>query len=230
MSKGRAGNIRYIGGVTLYFISGLGVDRRTFGRLRLPGHLTVRHLEWIEPVDGETLSQYALRLARGIDTTEDFALVGLSFGGMIATEISKVLTPRQVVLISSASTARELPGLYSFLGRLQLHKAAPYNLVKRPTPLTHWFLGARTPEEKQLVRAILKDTSPRFLRWAVNSILMWRNEERPVNLYHIHGSADKVLPLRLVKADRVIQGAGHLVVFSHAELVSRIITEKVSHG
>lgn len=214
--------------MTLYFISGLGVDRRTFGRLRFPGHLTVRHLDWIEPLAGETLPQYALRLARGIDTTEDFSLVGLSFGGMIATEMAKVLSPRQVVLISSASTAPELPGYFRFPGRLQLHRAVPYTLVKQPTPLTYWLLGAYSPEEKQLVGAILKDTSPRFLRWAVNSILTWRNEERPVNLYHIHGSADKVLPLRLVKADRVIKGAGHLVVFSHADLISRIIIGKVS--
>lgn len=190
----------------------------------------MRHLEWIEPLAGETLPQYALRLAGGIDTSEEFAIVGLSFGGMIATEMARVLSPRQVVLISSAATAKELPGYYRLPGRLLLHKAVPYTLVKQPTPLTHWFLGARTPEEKQLVRAILKDTSPLFLRRAMHSILTWRNGERPANLYHIHGSGDKVLPLRLVKADRVIEGAGHLMVFSHAELISRIITEKVSPG
>ena len=66
--------------MNVYFISGLGADRRAFERIQLPPQFSVHHLDWIEPRKDESLNDYAMRLGEGIDTTKPFALVGLIHG------------------------------------------------------------------------------------------------------------------------------------------------------
>ena len=69
----------------------------------------------------ETLAQYAQRIVQRITAPRPM-LVGLSFGGMVAVEIAKILPVEKVILISSAKTRDELPPSYRFLGKLHLHK------------------------------------------------------------------------------------------------------------
>lgn len=45
-------------------------------------------IEWIEPLPNETIEQYAKRLAQCIDTSQPYVIIGVSFGGLIATEIN----------------------------------------------------------------------------------------------------------------------------------------------
>jgi hypothetical protein len=47
----------------------------------------------------------------------------------------------------------------------------------------------------------LNDTDTQFIKWAVYSILHWENSIVPENHVHIHGTSDRLLPYRLVKAD-----------------------------
>jgi pimeloyl-ACP methyl ester carboxylesterase len=206
--------------MTLYLISGLGVDGRLLQKLSFGPEVTIRHLDWIEPKKGETLPTYALRMAERIDQTEEHALAGVSFGGMIAIEIAKRYHPKAVILLSSSATRKELPLSFRLAGKLGLNKIVPPQLIKVITPFTYWLFDAKTKEEKHLLKEILLDTSPSFVYWAMNSIVHWENDEVPKNLFHIHGKKDKVLPIRYVKADVVIPTAGHLMVYSHAEETS----------
>ncbi|HEY0434517.1 MAG TPA: hypothetical protein VGC95_11625, partial [Chitinophagaceae bacterium] len=76
-----------------YFISGLGADRRAFYRIQMPSSIQIVHLDWIDPLPKESLNDYALRFSKLIDRHEEFILVGLSFGGMLAVELGKFLQP-----------------------------------------------------------------------------------------------------------------------------------------
>ena len=67
--------------MNVYFISGLGADRRAFEKINLPERFSIHHLDWIQHNQGESLNDYAKRLAATIDTTQPFAIVGLSMGG-----------------------------------------------------------------------------------------------------------------------------------------------------
>ena len=68
--------------MNVYFISGLGADKRVFSKLQLDDQFSVNYIEWIAPLKKETLQHYASRLVTQIDTTKPFQLVGLSFGGI----------------------------------------------------------------------------------------------------------------------------------------------------
>ncbi len=71
----------------VYFISGLGADKRAFQFLNLRFCNPV-FVEWIKPEHEESISDYAARLKDQIRDDHP-VIVGLSFGGMIAVEYAK---------------------------------------------------------------------------------------------------------------------------------------------
>ncbi len=206
---------------TLYFFSGLGADARAFDRLDLPGYRIV-HIRWIDPLKGETMAAYARRLSAQV-TTEHPVLIGLSFGGMMAIEVAKIIPTEKLILISSAKTAEELAARKSFFLKWGLYKYLPGSWITRPNFMVYRLFGARAAADKALLAAILEDTDPRFYRWAMNSMVHWDNAVIPQHLIHIHGTDDHIIRFQQVKADYAIEGGGHLMVYNRAAEISRII-------
>ncbi|HBW82083.1 MAG TPA: alpha/beta hydrolase, partial [Sphingobacterium sp.] len=112
----------------IYVISGLGVDQRVFSKIDF-GSLDLTYLDWITPVPNEPLSIYAKRISTKI-TAKNPILVGLSFGGMLAIEIAKIIETKQIILLASAKGRHELPKLYRLAGRLKINKLVPSPLLK----------------------------------------------------------------------------------------------------
>lgn len=214
-----------------YFISGLGADKRIFSKLKLNEKINIIHIEWINPVKHELLSAYAERLSKVIDKSQPFALVGVSFGGMIAVEIAKVLKPATTIIISSTMLSTQLPALYRFAGKLRLLNFIPARLLKSSNKLTqNYYFGTRSNSEKTLLSKIIKDTDPYFLKWAIGSILSWENKIKPERIFHIHGTNDKILYSKTAKPDFVIENGTHFMVYQNAAEISRIIDLIVLKG
>lgn len=210
-----------------YFISGLGADRRIFSKIKLDERIDIIHVDWITPLKNESLLSYAKRLSEIIDTDKPYALVGVSFGGMIAVEISKILNPLLTIAISSTILSYELPVLYRLAGKLRLIKLIPSGLIKSSNRFSqNFFFGTKSIEEKTLLSRIISDTDPKFLKWAIGSILEWRNIIRPDRLYHIHGTKDKILYSK-AKPDFSIQNGTHFMVYQNAKEISGIIDKLV---
>ena len=131
---------------TIYLISGLGADASVFQRLDFGNH-EIKFIEWLEPNQDESLQTYASRLAAQINTGLPI-LIGVSFGGMIAVEIAKIIDCQKVILISSAKNKREIPLLYRFFGLLDIHRLIPVRLLKHANMLTYFFFGMKTKAEK----------------------------------------------------------------------------------
>jgi hypothetical protein len=85
------------------------------------------------------------------------------------------------------------------------------------------LFGLKTHAEKAFFDQIIADTDPVFLKWALGSILGWRNTVRPSGLTHIHGTADKILPIKYTQPDVVVKGGGHLMVYAQAGEVGDVI-------
>lgn len=208
-------------GKTIHVFSGLGADERAFCKLDFAGYEVV-HIRWITPEKDETLERYAARLLTQITTPEPM-LIGLSFGGIMAVEVAKLIPARKVILLSSAKNRREIPFYYRLFGALHLHKCLPTRLLTTPNPITDWFFGVQTPEDKALLAAILRDTDRAFLAWALDKIVQWQNTQPVANLIHIHGQKDRILPISYVNADISIAQGGHLMVLSQARQISEIL-------
>ncbi len=76
----------------LFCLSGLGVDHRTFKNLQLKD-VELVHIPWIDPLKNESLTEYSRRLFESISIPEEYNLIGVSFGGMIAQEFEKIRKP-----------------------------------------------------------------------------------------------------------------------------------------
>ncbi len=209
----------------IYLISGLGADERIFSRIVLPGYL-VHSVKWIEPASGERIEDYAFRMSAQI-TAINPILVGVSFGGMVAVEIAKHIDIKQIILLSSAKNKREIPFYYRAIGSLKINKWFPVALLKKPTGLSNWFFGTTNAAEKKLLANILQDTDSRFLHWAIDKILNWKNKKVPENLVHIHGTADRILPVRFIKLPIKVFGGGHFMTMGKAGQISSILLREL---
>ena len=214
--------------MTAYFISGLGADRRIFKHLQLPSGIILKYIDWIEPEKNESLQDYCKRLSAQIDAEDDFILIGLSFGGIVAIEINKILPSKLVVLISTVSQKTELPVLFRIINRLKIHKILPSTFYKWHNSFINWYFGAKTKEEINLLHEFLKSSSKSYLKWSVNQVLYWNNVERPSNVFHIHGTADKIFPCSRIQADVKVTGGDHLMVYDMPSQISKALSEKIN--
>lgn len=203
----------------LYLISGLGADQRAFQYLDL-SLFKVIHIYWIQPEKGESIQKYASRLLPQIVDKKPI-LLGLSFGGIMAIEIAKLIETKKIILISSAQTKKDIPAFYRLLGRLGITTLVPASFFKNANSLTYWFFGVESTHEKALLKSILEDTTPDFLAWAIHTIVNWRHSARLPNVYHIHGTADRVLPLR--KVDYRIQDGGHFMILNKHKEITQLL-------
>ena len=210
-----------------YFISGLGCDRRVFQHTVLPAGYEIVHLDWLMPENNESIEHYAKRLAELISDTEPFILVGLSFGGMVAVEISKFKKPQKLFLISSIASRSSLPALYKACGSLRLDKIVPPRWLKYPNAAMYWVFGPLNQETKSLFKDILFETDPLFLKWALGVIARWKSNQLPDHFIQIHGKHDRIFPCAAGANVRVVDAGGHLCVYSNSEEVNRILKDEL---
>lgn len=209
--------------MNLYFLSGLGVDYRIFKNLTLPDKFSLHYIDWIRPIPHEPIAEYAKRLCGFVDQSKPFALIGLSFGGMMAVEMSRFINPLKIILISSAATRFELPWFVKLVRFLPVYKIMPIHFLKKFNWIHHYVFGIKTQEEKELLHEILKDTDPVLIKWSIDTVCHWSNRITPSNMIHIHGKADKLLPIKFTKTDIAVEGGEHFMIYTKATEISEIL-------
>lgn len=208
----------------IYCISGLGADFRIFQKLQI-ADAEMHPIEWTIPEPGETLPEFAKRLSAQIQH-EDPILLGVSFGGMLATEISKVKKVKATFVVSSCKRRSELPAYLRLAGKLRLHQVVPYWLATKSRRLNRFIFDPRSKaEELYLKQLMLKHSNPVFLQRAVHMILTWQNAAVPGGIIHIHGRKDKLLTPKNVQANFWINDGGHFMIWNKAPEISRCIAE-----
>lgn len=210
--------------MTTYFLSGLGADKGIFSKLVLPSRLKIVYINWLPHRTGESLQSYTRRIAEQIDSTEPFQLVGVSFGGIVATELSKILKPKQIVIISSISIKKQLPAYFTLSAGILKNPFFPKSVLKSASPLSYWLFGAVSKQSKNFFKQTIEQTNENFLKWAIEKIMLWDNKTKADNLYHIHGTEDKIFPIMYLKPDYAVKGGEHLMVYDMSREISKLLT------
>lgn len=212
----------------LYFIPGTAANSKIFDRIQLPENLVQTHcVHWILPKNSnETIQSYCRRLTSQIKHKNP-VLVGVSFGGIIAQELAKIIPHEQVIIISSIKSKHELSPQLKFIKKWHLHRLAPIHLI----PLTEWLLvkASKKKLQKQLeaYKTYLSFRAPLYLRWAIKNVLFWEQEKNAEKLIHIHGDNDFIFPLQHIKKDITIANGTHLMIVTQATIISKILLEKL---
>jgi pimeloyl-ACP methyl ester carboxylesterase len=208
---------------TIYCISGLGADERAFSRLQITGY-NLHVIAWLRPMPKESITQYATRMSESIVINEPVILMGLSFGGIICTEIAKQLNVKKIIIISSVKQKIELPKWMKLAGFLRINKIVPVRQSFKITePIQNKILGVNTKEEKMMINELRRNADKIYTKWAVNQVINWKNNWLHPAIFHIHGDKDYMFPIKTIKANYIVKNGGHFMIMNRAEEVSQHI-------
>lgn len=208
----------------LYVVSGLGADFKVLNKIAFPENLEVVFLDWLMPEVKEDFHHYINRMAKRIDSSEPFSLLGYSFGGLIVQEIDKIKTAEKVVILGSIKSDKEKSRLIKLGEVTNLPKYLPHRMFDVKSAAI--YAVARNivdPKNPKLMEYFtVRDTY--YLKWSIEKVSAWKFEENP-KVIQILGSKDIVFPVKFSKPDYVIENGTHLFPATKHKQVSKILQE-----
>lgn len=215
--------------IPVYFMPGLAASSLIFERITLPEDVfLIVLLEWEMPLNNETLPQYAKRMAKKI-THPNPVLIGVSFGGILVQEISKFITIRKVIIISSVKSNFEFPQRMKVAKTTKAYNLIPTNLFANIESLAKFPFGEKINKQLKLYEKYLSVRDKHYLDWAIEQVVLWERTIADENIIHIHGDDDDVFPIKNIRNCIVIKGGTHAMILNKYkwfnENLPRIILE-----
>lgn len=210
----------------IYAIPGLGTTAKLYANTTIKGAKLVV-LEWPLPENNDTMISYAKKFIPQIQTSQPFCLLGVSFGGMLCTELSKIIYPQKTFLISTSKSRKELPWFIRLFKHVPIYKYISEAKHRKMAYKGRWIVGfgkAYIPEFLGMVNSMTDN----YFKYCMNIIVNWSSTEFPKNAVHIHGTSDKLLLYSSVKADHTIKGGSHAMVVFRAEEINQIIENELT--
>jgi hypothetical protein len=207
-----------------YCLTGIGANEEVFHNLNL--EFDYVPIVWSPTSNKESLKDYAKNLCVQVDTSEKFILIGVSYGGMLATEMNKFITPEKTILISSVANRKELPSILKFLGKTGIINIIPAFLFTVPPFLLFWLFGVNHDEGKKMIRKIVGGIDKGFTKMSIKKILNWDNQDIPENLIRIHGDSDRLLPVPKGIDYIKVKNGRHFMIGDRSEEVSKLLNDE----
>ena len=204
----------------VYCISGLGANHRVFEKLDIPKGLIIKHIRWIVPKEKETIESYTIRMSKQINEKENFSLIGLSFGGIIAQQMSQIVNPTKIVIISTIKDRGEMPLWLKAIAKFGIHRLVPVQFFTNDGVLSYAFFRKLISRRMPSFNRYFEFKDHTYLRWSIDQFLNWNPKKRVKGVIHIHGDNDLLLPISKIKYPTAIQGGSHLMILFKARQVS----------
>ncbi len=216
--------------IHMYFVPGLAAGREIFRNLTFPETKYQIHiLEWLIPEKKEALSDYSKRMAAMV-LEPNAVLVGVSFGGVVAQEMSKFLHLRKLVIISSVKTREELPKRLKVARKTFAYKLIPTSLVLSASDITKFGIGPKTKKRLKLYQEYLHVRDKQYLDWAIKNMITWNRLEKIKGVVHLHGNNDIVFPVRNIDGYINIEGGTHIMILNKGVEVSEKLIEIIDNN
>ncbi len=218
--------------IKIYLIPGQGSDYRIFEKIKPKGSFDTVYIHYpnVRECKKCDLGEYAELIAKQIDTTERFILVGVSLGGMISSELTEKINPELTILLSSAKCRDELAVRYRFQKYIPLYWIFPKRLIKWGSYVMQPLVEPDRKNNKDTFVAMLKAKDPKFLKQTIRMVTHWDKKNYNDKIVHIHGNIDKTIPIRNVKPDYIIENGSHMMSLTRGDeinsLIEKILEEK----
>jgi len=209
----------------IFTVSGLGANEMVFENLEFPKEYELVPIPWILPHRNESISSYAERMALKIDDSEPFALMGLSFGGIMVQEMAKIKRPEKLILISTIKHETEKPWLIAINTKIPVFKGIP-NIFFTSDAMVTLYSKIRTTVNSNYpdLKRIYTFKDPTFVKWAFEKIIHWQKATLdPIDTIHIHGTRDFVFPISKMSNPIRINDGTHMMIYEKANEISPII-------
>lgn len=207
----------------------MATDKKIFERIRLPStKYECKVIEWLPPEEKEPLDNYVKRMAKSI-THENPILVGVSFGGVIVQEMAEIISVNKTIIVSSVKSRQEFPNYMKFGSITKLYKLLTASNILSTSDLGKlgWNEKARTRLRKMQVYLNVRDAE--YLSWAIQNMVEWEREEENPEVYHIHGTADEVFPIKNIHKCRKIEKGTHAMILDKTPSIVKEILDIIEH-
>ncbi len=215
----------------IYLMPGMAASPRIFEFIQLPGEYEVIHLSWIPPKNNERISDYALRMCQRV-THINPVLLGVSFGGILVQEMAKHIACKKVIVVSSVKSNQELPLSMKVAKSTGAHKLLPTQWINSLESLVLFVFGPSIRSKIEAYQTYLSERDPEYLKWAINSLVHWSQDEISPNVIHIHGDNDAVFPIKNIKQKtkiQIIKKGTHAMILTHNKWFNSHIPSLISN-
>lgn len=209
---------------------GMSANPLIFKRIKFSDEkYEIHFLKWTTPVLNESIENYSKRLLDFIKHKNPI-LIGVSFGGLIVQELSKLIDVEKVIIISSIKSNRELPLYMKSAKFLKLYNYFPLKLFDDVFNISKSLKINKIYKKLDLIDKYLSVRDENYLKWAIREILNWKQEKPLQEVIHIHGDKDLTFPISLIKDCIIVPGATHALILTKYRWLNKnlslIIEEK----
>ncbi len=210
----------------IYCIPGLGLDHRLFEKLSISG-VELKFIDYIEPLSDEPITAYAQRLSEKIEDTT-FSILGMSLGGILAVEISRIKKVESLFLISTVKNKSEVPNIFKYMDLLPTKNKIASKLAIDASVAFKPYYDKSDAAGNKLFDAMIRSASVELLAWGIQEIANWKfNEEINCPFYHVHGTADLIFPIKNIDKAETVKGATHYMLYNNADDISKRIEARI---
>jgi len=216
--------------IPIYFVPGLGASTSIFEYLELPEDVfEIHYLDWLIPnSQNENLSEYAKRMCDRI-THKNPVLIGVSFGGVMVQEMSKIIETKKTIIISSIKSQHEIPKRLKFAKATKAYKLFPIKSITNIEEYSKFAFGDFAKKRVELYKKYMSMRDEIYLPWAIYNVLHWQQEKPQDNIVHIHGNSDAVFPVKYIKNCITIEGGTHVMILNKAKKISKLLIEVIPY-
>lgn len=210
----------------LFFISGLGADHRAFDRIELEDY-DQTHLPWLIPEKKESFHDYVRRMAEPIAAAENPIVIGLSLGGMMASEMTTFVPQMRAILVSSIKAPEERSVLLKLGRTFPVQRLVTGRSLKKMSFL--WSMAKRKypKEDVDHMMQMFHDQDDRFLKWAIVNAPLWKGRGDAERISQIHGTADQMFPIHRLSNHITVEGGTHLMVYTRGKEVTELLKQEL---
>ena len=203
----------------------MGGDKRMFAPIRAPGFELVAP-EHLEPEEGEDLASFASRTAERHGIGADDVVGGVSFGGMLAAQISSRRPVAGVVLLASCHQPRRLQARYRAVELFSRAIPDAFMGLRSWPPLVRGRFAPVDARSAELLIEMARGYSPAMLRRFGRMIVEWPGVDKfSCPMLAVHGADDRIIPLSCIDAHLVLPAAGHAITLTHPEAIGAAIQD-----
>lgn len=200
--------------IHLYLMPGMAANPIIFEHIKLPeNQFSIHWLEWFVPEPNETIQSYAAKMNERI-TEPNAALLGVSFGGILVQEMSKLRNFKKIIVVSSVKSKHELPKRMKIVRITKAYKIMPTYLAQKVDYLAKYAFGESATKRLELYKRYLSVTDKRYLDWAIKEVVCWQQEAPLSYAVYIHGDKDGVFPHSCTEDTIVIKGGTHIMILN----------------
>ena len=212
--------------IHVYLMPGMSANSLIFEKIKFPENFKLHKLDWINPDIDESIENYAKRLSEKI-VHKNPVLIGVSFGGILVQEISKIVKVDKLIIISSIKCNKEMPSHMKFGKITKSYKLLPVKWINDFESLISFVLGPKIKKRVDLYRKYLSVRDENYLSLSLREMIEWKQSKPLKNIIHIHGTKDLVFPTLYIKNFIKVPRGDHAMILKRAEWINQNIPKMI---